>query len=170
MPETKLWFWRYSFKKFTSLLRRIWIRVWSMKLYYVGYRRQKIHCCLQIGKAKVSPKKFVPRPRIELTTAVLSVRVANQSKRELSLNGDREIFWTDCQVVLGYIKNGTKKFIIFVANWVQFIQENTKKDQWKYIPTKQNPADLSFSISGIEADSARKVHVWNYGPDFLWTD
>ena len=84
---------------------------------------------MQIGKAKVSPKKFVPRPRIELTTAVLSVRVANQSKRELSLNGDREIFWTDCQVVLGYIKNGTKKFIIFVANWVQFIQDYTKKDQ-----------------------------------------
>ena len=146
MPETKLWIWRYSFKKFTSLLRRIWIRIWSMKLYYVDYRRQKIHCCLQIGKAKVWPKKFVSIPRIELTAAVLSVRVANQSTRELSLNVVREIIWTDCQVMLGYIKNGTKKFIIFTANWVQFTQENTKKDQWKYIPTRQNPTDLSFSI------------------------
>ena len=43
----------------------------------------------------------------------------------------------------GYIKNETKKFKIFVANRVQFIQENTKKDQWKYIQTKQNPADLA---------------------------
>ena len=43
-----------------------------------------------------------------------------------------------------------------------------KKDQWKYIPTKQNPADLA--LRGIEADSAEKVYVWNYGPDLLWTD
>ena len=97
-------------------------------------------------------------PRIELTAAVYSVRAANQLKRELSLNVVREIFWTDSQVSLGYIKNETKKFKIFVS----------KKDQWKYIPTNQNPADLASR--GIEADSADKVHFWNYGPDFLWTD
>ena len=107
-------------------------------------------------------------PRMELTTAALSVRVANQLKRELFLTVDREIFWTDSQVALRYIKNETKKFKFFVANRVQFIQENTKKDQWKYIPTKHSPADLASR--GIEADSADKVHVWNYGPDFLWTD
>ena len=107
-------------------------------------------------------------PRMELTTAALSVRVANQLKRELFLTVDRERFWTDSQVALRYIKNETKKFKFFVANRVQFIQENTKKDQWKYIPTKHNPADLASR--GIEADSADKVHVWNYGPDFLWTD
>ena len=44
---------------------------------------------------------------------------------------------------------------------MQVIQENTKKDQWKYIQTKQNPSDLASR--GIEADSADKVHVWNYG-------
>ena len=68
-------------------------------------------------------------PRMELTIAVLSVRVANQLKRELSLNVDREIFWTDSQVALGHIENETKKFKTFVANRVQFIQDNTKKDQ-----------------------------------------
>ena len=97
-------------------------------------------------------------PRIELTAAVYSVRAANQLKRELSLNVVREIFWTDSQVSLGCIKNETKKFKIF----------ESKKDQWKYIPTNQNPADLASR--GIEADSADKVHFWNYGPDFLWTD
>ena len=56
----------------------------------------------------------------------------------------------------------------FVANRVQFIQDNTKEDQWKYIPTKQNPADSA--PRGIEADSADKVHIWNYGPDILWTN
>ena len=37
-------------------------------------------------------------PRMELTAAVLSGRVANQLKRELSFNVDRKIFWTDSQV------------------------------------------------------------------------
>ena len=54
--------------------------------------------------------------RMELTAAVLSIRVANQFKRELSLNVGREIFWTDSQVALGYIENETKKFKLFVAN------------------------------------------------------
>ena len=41
-------------------------------------RDKEIHCRVQIGKALVSPKKFVSMLRVELTTAVLSVRVANQ--------------------------------------------------------------------------------------------
>ena len=101
---------------------------------------------------------------MELTAAVLSVIVANQLKRELSLNVYREIFWTYSQVALGYIKNETK-FKFFVANRVQFIQDNTKKDQWKYILTKQNIADLPSR--GIEADSSDKVphlELWTRRP------
>ena len=71
---------------------------------------------MQIGKAMASPKKFVSMPRMEFTTAVLSVRVANQLKREVSLNVDRDIIWTDSQVALGYIRNKTKTFKLFVAN------------------------------------------------------
>ena len=40
-------------------------------------------------------------PKMELTAAVLSVRVVNQLKRELHLNVDREIFSTDSQAALG---------------------------------------------------------------------
>ena len=39
----------------------------------------KIHCCLLIGKAKVVPKKFVSIPRLELTTATLSVKLISES-------------------------------------------------------------------------------------------
>ena len=120
-------------------------------------RGKKIYRCLQIGKVIVSPGKFASMPRMELIAAVLSVRAANQLKRELYLNVGRDIFWTDSQVALGYIKNKTKKFKILVANRVQFIEDKTKKDQWKYIPTKQNSADLASR--GIEADSADIVHV-----------
>ena len=72
-------------------------------------------------------KKFFSMPRMELTAAVLSVRVAGQIETVLSLNIDREIFWTDSQVALGYIRNETKKFTFFLENRVHFIQDNTKK-------------------------------------------
>ena len=60
---------------------------------------------------------------------MLFVRVENQLKRELSLNVDIEIFWTDSQEAVGYIKNETKKIKIFLANRVPFLQDNTKKYQ-----------------------------------------
>ena len=38
---------------------------------------EMIHCCFLLGKARVTPKKFVLIPHLELVAAVLSVKVAN---------------------------------------------------------------------------------------------
>ena len=44
--------------------------------------------------------------------------------QELQYESVEEIFWTDSKVVLGYIKNDSKRFCVFVANRVQ-----QRKDQ-----------------------------------------
>ena len=44
-------------------------------------------------------------------------------------------------MVLGYINNNTKKFKIFVANQIQQIHEGSNVSQWRYVPSKMNPAD-----------------------------
>ena len=46
-----------------------------------------------------------------------------------------EIFWTDSQVVLGYIKSDVQRFKIFVANRVQQIRDQTDKRQWHNVET-----------------------------------
>ena len=127
----------------------------------------KIHCSFVIGKARVTPLKSVTVPRLELTAAVVSVRVSEQLRRELDLNITSEVFWTDSRVVLGYIANDVKRFHVFVANRVQEIQEKSSVKQWRYVDTKSNPADdASRGVRPKEFSESK----WITGPDFLWKD
>ena len=82
-----------------------------------------IHCTLMMAKARVTPRKFVSIPRLELVEAVLTVKISALIKKELEMEELTEYFWTDSKVVLGYISNDSRAFKTFVANRVQVIQE-----------------------------------------------
>ena len=90
----------------------------------------QVHCSFVMGKARVTPLKPVTIPRLELTAALLSVRVSASLREELEYDQITEVFYTDSQVVLGYIKNDARRFHVFVANLVQEIRENSTPDQW----------------------------------------
>ena len=77
-----------------------------------------------------------------------------------------EIFWTDSKVVLGYIKNDSKGFHVFVANRVQEIRDQISPSQWRHIETKCNPAD--DASRGITAKELVESSRWISGPEFLW--
>ena len=94
-----------------------------------------------------------------------SVRISQQLRRELECTIDKEYFWTDSRVVLGYIANESRRFHVFVANRVQEIQENTSVDQWKYVESKQNPADEASR--GLKSQELLNS-CWITGPVFLW--
>ena len=96
----------------------------------------QIHCSLIIGKARVAPLKMVTIPRLELTAAVVSVRVSDMLCQELQYEHIEEIFWTDSKVVLGYIKNDSKRFHVFIANRVQQIRDQTSPNLWRHVENK----------------------------------
>ena len=73
-----------------------------------------IHCNFIMGKPRVTPKKFVSIPRLELVAATLSVKMAKFLWKKLNIDCLQETIWSDSKVVLGYIRNATKKFKIFV--------------------------------------------------------
>ena len=126
---------------------------------------QGIHCTFVMVKSRVAPLKPVTIPRLELTAAVCSIRVSQQLRQELDYHIDQEYFWTDSKVVLGYISNESRRFHVFVANRVQDIQDNTSIDQWRYVESKQNPADeASRGMKAQEILDSR----WINGPAFLW--
>ena len=125
----------------------------------------RVHCSFVMGKARVTPLKPVTIPRLELTAALLSVRISASLREELEYDQITEVFYTDSQVVLGYTKNDTRRFHVFMANRAQQIRDNSTPDQWKYIETKENPADESSrGLSPQDLIDSR----WFNRPPFLW--
>ncbi|KAL6480076.1 hypothetical protein MHYP_G00111090 [Metynnis hypsauchen] len=127
--------------------------------------KEKVHCSLVMGKARVAPTKIVTIPRLELTAAVTSAAVSNMLREELEFKIDEEYYWTDSQVVLGYINNEARRFHVFVANRVQRIRETTDTRQWHYIDTEENPAD--HASRGLKVADLINSN-WFPGPKFLW--
>ena len=94
-----------------------------------------------LGKSRVFPNKFISIHRLELTAAVLPVKVACLLRKELQIDGLKERFWTDSQVVLTYIRSNSKLFKVFVTNSIHQIKQNARFDQWYYVSSKENPDD-----------------------------
>lgn len=126
----------------------------------------QVHCSFVMGKARVTPLKHVTIPRLELTAALLSVKVSTMLQQELEYESLTDVFYTDSQVVLGYIKNDARRFHVFVANRVQQIRQGSNPDQWRYIETKENPADESSR--GVSPQDLLNDSRWLNGPAFLW--
>ncbi len=75
--------------------------------------RNSIHVAFMLGKARVTPLKQMTIPRLELTAAVLAVRVDQMLKAELQLPLDLSTFWTDSMSVIKYIKNEEMEMEIY---------------------------------------------------------
>ena len=78
-----------------------------------------------IGKSSVALLKVMAISRLELVAATLSVKMLIILKKELEIPLNKEVFWTDSEVVLGYIRNESKKFKIFVGNRVELIKDHS---------------------------------------------
>ena len=88
-------------------------------------------------------------------------------RRQLDIPVASEEFWTDSQVVLGYISNVAQRFKTFVANRVQFTREITKVQQWHYASSQSNSAN--YASRGLDIRNLEKIHRWFSGPSFLWS-
>lgn len=123
----------------------------------------KCHVGFIMGKAKLAPMLVHTVPRLELGAA-LAVEIAELVVSELDIDPNSLKFYTDSKVVLGYIYNETKRFYVYVSNRVERIRKSTRPEQWHYVPTSQNPADVATrSVPAARLSDT----IWLTGPDFL---
>ncbi|XP_066928973.1 uncharacterized protein [Clytia hemisphaerica] len=126
-----------------------------------------IHCSFVHGRSRVNPiKKTITMPRLELMAAALSAKLGSKLSTELEIPIQREVYWTDSKVVLGYLNNDTKKFKMFVSNRVTFIKDRTTSTSWRYVNSEDNPADVGSRV--LRQDDTERINMWLKGPQFLW--
>ncbi|XP_046551822.1 uncharacterized protein LOC124261551 [Haliotis rubra] len=124
-----------------------------------------IHTTLLLGKARLAPLKTLTIPRLELTAATVSVKIGQFLLRELDVNIDRVTYYTDSTTVLQYIRSEKNRFPVFVANRVKLIRDFSTPEQWKYVDSKTNPADIASR--GSSCSQFLKSIEWFNGPKFL---
>ena len=126
------------------------------------------HVSLVTGKSRVAPLKHITVPRLELTAATMSVKIAAMVKEELDIPNLDVTYWTDSTIVLGYIANETRRFRTYEGNRVNIIRDYSSKESWRKVSSEENPADMASR--GLSPRCEEKVHRWFTGPGFLWKD
>ena len=121
-----------------------------------------------MSRSRLAPLKQLTIVRLELQGAVLGARLAAFVRKELDYPLKRVCYWTDSKVVLQFLRNESRRFHTFVANRISEIQELTEKEEWSYVPSDCNPADICSR--GETSRNLRLNDLWWHGPSFLLED
>lgn len=123
------------------------------------------HSTMIMAKARVAPSKSPIIPRMELTAATVAVKMDRLMRKDLELELEESIFWTDSTAVLKYLNSEGTRFKTFVANRISAILKHSRASQWRYVSTTLNPADHVSRGQTVKAFLTNKS--WLSGPGFL---
>ena len=80
--------------------------------------KEKPHCSFVMTKNRLASIKTVFLPRLEVTAAVLGIRLYKSIIKELDLPIYETKFWADPTLALQYLRNEIERFKTYVANRV----------------------------------------------------
>lgn len=135
--------------------------------YWRWINNNNINVAFVASKCRVAPVKPTTVPRLELQAALLAARLAETVLKEHKMLVVQRYFWCDSTTVIHWIKNSTRSYKTFVANRLGEIDELTRADEWRYVPTKLNVADLA---TREVFDYSLFQNEWIKGPTFLYCE
>ena len=137
---------------------------------YIRWQTQdgSFHSSLLVAKSRLSPAKKTTIPRLELNGALLAARLSSFIKRECDIEFNQTYFIIDSEIVRAQIQRESYGFNTFVGVRIGEIQSLTKRDDWYWVESAKNIADLISR--GASPSELRMGSDWQRGPDFLKED
>ncbi len=123
---------------------------------------------LILSKVKMAPLKLTSIPRLELMAAVLGTEIAEALHAALAIPVSQIQFWTDSMNVICWLAADSRSLHTFVGTRIAHIQEASDVRNWRWVDTKNNPADIPSR--GLTAEKLLNNQLWLCGPPFLLKD
>ena len=120
---------------------------------------------LLLAKSRVAPLKVATVARLELSAAVMAKRLRTTVEDVFRTTFERVIHIVDSQIVKAQIKSESHGFKTFVATRIGEIQTTTNADEWYWIDSSSNIADII--TRGASACDLGGESEWQNGPDFM---
>ncbi|XP_072384591.1 uncharacterized protein [Diabrotica undecimpunctata] len=134
-------------------------------LYIVSQYHDQKQSQLVIAKSRVAPLKVVTIPKLELCAAMILTDLLKKVRDCSGINFAKFTFWTDSAIVIQWINSESYVWKPFVSNIIAHIHENSKANEWRHVPSRENPADLISR--GIDSKTLSTTFLWWHGPSWL---
>ncbi len=140
--------------------------------YVRGINSQgEINVRLVLAKSRLKPlshRQNLTIPKTELQAAVQAVELSQALESYLNIENLKQYYWTDSTITLSYIKClPGKRMKVYVQNRLSFIWLCTAENEWGFVCSEDNPADLCSKSKTVKSFLKAK-DMWIYGPEFLW--
>ena len=101
----------------------------------------------------------------EMNGAVFAVRLRKYVTLHLKMKFGRVFHFLDSMTVMGALRKDSYGFQTYFANRVGEVQDHSSPDEWRWVPTEDNPSDLI--TRGASPDSLKPGSFWQSGPSWL---
>ena len=113
------------------------------------YVDKNLKVCFVLNRGRVAPLKCMTVLKLELMAEAVELKVGKIVYAAMNCSLKCFCFWSDSMYVLWWIRGYSRSFKPFVAHRVGQIQSNTSPDQWNYVSTERNPADIISRGSNV---------------------